>query len=38
MRALVEAGGGEAVPLLLWRGQRLQGFSGASYDQFLNKR
>lgn len=32
MRALVEAGGGRSVPVLLWDNQRVQGFSRPAYD------
>ena len=32
MQALVRAGGGQGVPVLFWRGKKIQGFSEASYD------
>ena len=32
VRALVENGGGEGVPIMLWRGQKVSGFSAAAYD------
>ena len=35
MEALVSAGGGRGVPLLSWRGKRVQGFSETSYDAFF---
>jgi glutaredoxin len=36
MAALVSVGGGSrGVPILAWRGKRVQGFSEASYDAFF---
>ncbi len=35
MAALVRAGGGRGVPILAWRGKRVQGFSETSYDAFF---
>ena len=32
MRAMVEFGGGSGVPVLLWHGQKIKGFSTAAYD------
>ena len=32
MRAMVESGGGRGVPVLLWQGQKINGFSPAAYD------
>lgn len=32
MRAMVESGGGKGVPVLLWNGQKISGFSPAAYD------
>jgi len=32
MRAMVESGGGRGVPVLLWQGQKISGFSPAAYD------
>jgi len=32
MQAFAQAGGGKGVPLLLWRGQRISGFTKANYD------
>ena len=32
MRAMVESGGGQGVPVLLWQGQKISGFSPAAYD------
>ncbi len=37
-QAFVNAGGGRGVPLLLWKGQRVQGFSAAAYDQVFKQR
>jgi glutaredoxin len=37
MSAFAQAGGGRGVPLLLARGQRVQGFSPASYEQVFAK-
>ena len=37
MSALLQAGGGKAVPLLVWKGQKLRGFSAGSYEQFFGK-
>ncbi len=39
MRGMIEAGGGgKGIPLLLWRGQKVVGFSTANYDRVFNKR
>ncbi|MDG4550400.1 MAG: glutaredoxin family protein [Candidatus Contendobacter sp.] len=35
MAALVSIGGGRGVPILTWRGKRVQGFSEANYDAFF---
>ncbi len=35
VRALVEAGGGQGVPILLWREQKVSGFSPQAYDQLF---
>ena len=32
MRAMVEFGGGSGVPVLLWHGQKIKGYSAAAYD------
>lgn len=32
MRAMVESGGGKGIPVLLWNGQKISGFSPAAYD------
>jgi glutaredoxin len=36
-QAFLKAGGGGGVPLLLWKGQRVQGFSPAAYDQVFTR-
>lgn len=36
-QAYVQAGGGRGVPLLLWKGQRVQGFSRGAYDSLFGK-
>jgi glutaredoxin len=38
MTAFAQAGGGKGVPLLLARGQRVQGFSPAAYDALFANR
>ena len=35
MAALVHFGGGRMVPILAWRGKRVQGFSETNYDAFF---
>ena len=37
MASFAQAGGGKGVPLLLARGQRVQGFSPASYEKVFAK-
>ena len=37
MRAMVEFGGGSGVPVLLWHGQKIKGFSAAAYDALFSK-
>lgn len=37
MASFAQAGGGKGVPLLLARGQRVQGFSPASYERVFAK-
>ncbi|MBR0566891.1 glutaredoxin family protein [Azoarcus sp. L1K30] len=36
--SFAQAGGGKGVPLLLARGQRVQGFSTAAYDKLFSSR
>ena len=36
MKAMVEAGGGGGVPVLLWHGQKIKGFSRAAYDSVFS--
>lgn len=36
-QAYVQAGGGSGVPLLIWKGQRVQGFSRNAYDNLFGK-
>ena len=36
--AYAQAGGGKGVPLLIVGGQRIQGFSGAAYDEVFSRR
>jgi glutaredoxin len=38
MSALIQTGGGKSVPLLVWKGQKLRGFSAGSYEQFFGKK
>lgn len=38
MEALVRAGGGHGVPILVWRAQKLYGFSEPGYEAFLSAR
>jgi glutaredoxin len=35
MRAYIESGNGRGVPVLLWKGQKLLGFSRAAYDALV---
>lgn len=35
MQALVRAGGGQGVPILFWRGQKVRGFSESAYEALL---
>ena len=35
MKAMVEAGGRGGVPVLLWHGQKINGFSRAAYDSIF---
>jgi glutaredoxin len=35
MRAYVESGSGRGVPVLLWKGQKVHGFSKAAYDALV---
>ncbi|HMH19669.1 MAG TPA: glutaredoxin family protein [Burkholderiales bacterium] len=35
MRAYVESGSGRGVPVLVWKGQKLQGFSRGAYDALV---
>jgi len=35
MRAYVESGSGRGVPVLLWKGQNIRGFSRSAYDAVL---
>jgi len=35
MRAYVESGSGRGVPVLLWKGQKVHGFSRAAYDALV---
>jgi glutaredoxin len=37
MQALVEFGGGSGIPVLLWHGQKIKGFSAAAYDAVFSK-
>jgi len=37
MRALVEFGGGSGIPVLLWHGQKIKGFSAAAYDALFSR-
>lgn len=36
-QAYAALGGGSGVPVLSWKGERLQGYSRASYDQFFQR-
>jgi glutaredoxin len=36
-RAYATLGGGSGIPVLAWKGERLQGYSRASYDEFLQR-
>jgi len=38
MEALARVGGGQGVPILVWRDQKLYGFSEPSYEAFLHDR
>jgi glutaredoxin len=38
MTALVDAGGGKGIPLLVAGGQRIRGFSAQGYEQFFSGR
>jgi glutaredoxin len=38
MTALVDAGGGKGIPLLVAGGQRISGFSAPAYEQFFSGR
>jgi glutaredoxin len=38
MRALIEAGSGRGVPVMLWNDKKVQGFSRAAYDALFNAR
>jgi|SRR5882672_5185493 len=35
MRAYVDSGSGRGVPVLLWKGQKVHGFSRAAYDALI---
>lgn len=35
MRALIESGGGQSVPVLFWKGQKVLGFSRPAYDSLF---
>jgi len=36
MRAFVELGGGRGVPVMLWNGKKVQGFSRPAYDALFS--
>lgn len=38
MAAYVQAGGGKGIPLLFAKGQRVQGYSAAAYDELFSRR
>ncbi len=38
MAAYAQAGGGKGIPLLFAKGQRVQGYSAAAYDELFAKR
>ena len=37
MRAMVEFGGGSGIPVLLWHGRKIKGFSAAAYDALFSR-
>lgn len=38
MAAYVQAGGGKGIPLLFAKGQRVQGYSAAAYDELFSRK
>lgn len=36
MQAYASTGGGQGVPVLMWKGQRIDGYSPEAYDDFAN--